>query len=387
MLRDAAIITPWKSTRAEHGREAVSAQEFFAHMFSDTKVRKPATFLTRLSRGGLMLVALAMFAAVAFVDYATGYEVTVFPFYSIPILFAMWTVGSSQAILIAVLSTLSWWWADTMTGHPYSQEWYQVWDAVVRLIFFLLVIFAGNAVRQQRDANRARIDLLERSQELEREIISISEREQQRIGHDLHDGLGQYLVAIGLVADSLRDDLEKKSAGHTADQAGKVADLLHKAVINTRDIARGLSPVDMDEGGLESALEDLAATTTELSGISCSFLCDGPLLARNTTRDLHLFRIAQEALNNAVKHARPKVVVIVLEAVDGGLSLRVSDDGVGLPIDLAKSSGMGFNIMRYRARVIGGELDIQPNSPTGTVVTCAVKAAASIPRNEELIVT
>ena len=352
-------------------------------MLADARFHKAAAFVSKLSRGWLITISFTLFLVVGFFDYITGYEVTIFPFYSIPILLAMWTLGWQWAVVISILSTFSWWVQDTFTGHYYSHEWYQIWDAIVRFIFFLLVMTAGSAVRRQRDANRARIALLERSQELEREIIRISEREQQRIGRDIHDGLGQHLVAIGLAADSLRDDLQRESCAG-AREAAKVAGLLHEAVARTRDIARGLSPVDCDEGGLVSALNELATSTTQLSGIPCSFLCDGPPIIQDPVRDPHLFRIAQEALNNAIKYARPKIIVIALESLNGGVFLRITDDGFGIPPGREKSGGgMGFNIMRYRARVVGGELDIQPNSPAGTIVTCSIRHARVHPQEPE----
>lgn len=342
-----------------------------------TALQKIAALLANQSRAWVAAEAVALVFLVGVVDYITGYEVTIFPFYSIPILFAMWLNGTKSAIAISVMSTFSWWLGDTASHHPYSQEWYQIWDAIVRLMFFLLVIASGSAVRHQRDANRARIELLERSQSLEREIINISEREQVRIGQDLHDGLGQYLVAVGMSADSLKDDLEKEAPPRAPD-AKKVADLLHNAVVQIRDISRGLSPVDRDEGGLEAALEELAASTSRLSGIPCSFICDGEVPLQDNAQAVHLFRIAQEALNNSIKHGRPKVLVIALEAGNGSLVLRVTDDGIGLDtIGSKDKKGMGFNIMRYRARMLGGTLEIQPNSPTGTVVVCSVNGKAA----------
>lgn len=320
----------------------------------------------------VMAGAVALVFLVGIVDYSTGYEATIFPFYAIPILFATWFGSRKGAIIIAILSALSWWLADTASHHPYTQQWHQIWDALVRLIFFLLVIASGSAARHQRDSNRARIELLERSQSLEREIISISEREQVRIGQDLHDGLGQYLVAVGMSADSLKDDLEKEAVLRAGD-AKKIADLLHDAVVQIRDISRGLSPVDRDEGGLEAALGELSASTSRLSGIPCSFTCDGEMPHQDNARAVHLYRITQEALNNSIKHARPKALAIALEAANGDLSLRISDDGIGLDTNAARDKkGMGFNIMRYRARMLGGNLEIRQNSPTGTMVVCTI---------------
>ena len=164
-------------------------------------------FLGRQNKGWLIAQSIALVAVIGVLDYATGYEVTFFPFYSIPILLVLWQAGPAPAIFICLLSALAWWCADHATGHVYSREWLRLWDSVVRLMFFYLIVLAGANLRRQRDENRARIELLERSHNLEQDIIAISEREQQRIGRDLHDSLGQHLVAISLAADSLKDTL------------------------------------------------------------------------------------------------------------------------------------------------------------------------------------
>jgi len=317
------------------------------------------------------ILALALTIAIGLIDYLTGDEITVDPFYSVPILLMVWFGNRNLAIVISICCALAWWWANSAVGHRYSSEWFRIWDAIVRLMFFCLVMFAGWIFKQQRDSIRARIKLLERSQRLEREIIDISEREQQRIGRDLHDGVCQYLAAIGFSAAILSRDLERESSIRSH-KAGEIANLLQDALKRTRDLARGLSPVDRDEGGLESALNELASSTSRLSGISCSFICVGQVEIRDNARAVHLFRIAQEALNNAIKHGHPKAVVVALEASNGALSLRVSDDGVGFDPAGSERKGMGLNIMRYRARMLAGTLEIQSNSPVGTMVTCTI---------------
>ena len=163
-----------------------------------------------------------------------------------------------------------------------------------------------------------------------------------------------------------------------AGEVGKIAELLHNAVVRIRDLSRGLSPVVRDEGGLEAALEELATSASRLSGINCSFICDGDVPLYDNARSVHLYRIAQEALNNAIKHGHAKLIVIALEAADGGLSLRITDDGAGLKPALSRKNGMGFNIMRYRARMIGGALTIQANSPRGTIVACVIDRNPSV---------
>jgi signal transduction histidine kinase len=339
-------------------------------------VERIAKFLRKQSQVSLFLEVLALGVAIGFIDYVTGYEVTIFPFYSIPILLMVWFGNKKLAVVISVLCALAWWWVDAASGHIYSREWLRVWDAIVRLMFFCLVMFAGSTLKEQRDASRARIELLERSQQLEQQIISISEREQQRIGRDLHDGVCQFLSAIGFTADMLKRDLER-DAHDRAKVAGEIAGLLQDACAQTRDLARGLSPVDRDEGGLESALDELASSTSRLAGISCSFLCPEPVQILDNALAIHLFRIAQEALNNSTKHGHAKNVVIALESSDGVISLRVSDDGIGFDPTRSARKGMGLSIMRYRARMIGGILEVQRSSPSGTIVACTIERGAN----------
>jgi signal transduction histidine kinase len=341
-----------------------------------------ANFLRKQTRTWLFTEALALAIIIGFVDYLTGYEVTIWPFYCIPILLVAWFADMKLAVLFSVLSTLAWWLVDKAVGHLYSSEWLRVWDGAVRLIFFCLVMFTAWTLRQQRAAFRARLELLERSQRLEEEIIGISERERQRIGRDLHDGVCQYLAAIRYSASVLQRDLER-DAHILSRAAGEIADLLQNASVLTRDLARGLSPVDRDEGGLESALEELAAGTRRIAGISCSFICPEPFVVSDNTQAVHLFRIAQEALSNALKHGHAKSVVISLESGDEFCSLRVSDDGVGFIPTKGERNGMGLSIMQYRARVTGGRLEIQSNSPTGTVVVCIFRTASRPSENKD----
>ena len=337
-----------------------------------------ARFVRRQSHAVLFVEALAMVAFVGFIDYVTGYEVPIYPFYALPILLLVWFGSRRTTAVVAVLSGLVWWWADAAAGHRYSSEWLRYWDGAVRLMFFILVAFAGTTFKQHRDAMRARVELLERSQRLEHEIISISERERQSIGRDLHDGMCQYLAAIGFTADLLKQDLAREA--HTrADTAGEIARLVQDALRRVREVARGLSPVERDEGGLELALDELALSTSHLTGIACTFLCPEPVGVPDSILAVHLFRIAQEAIGNATRHGRARTVIIALEAGGGELSLRVSDDGVGFAAAAGKTGGMGLNTMRYRARVIGGALEIYPNTPSGTVVSCTLSEPPAAP--------
>ena len=276
-------------------------------------------FARAQTRPWLLVYAYALLLFIGFIDYATGYEVPIYPFYAVPILLVVWFADRASALTITLLSAVVWWWADVAAGHPYESHWLQVWDIVSRLMFFYLVMFAGGAVKQQRDSIRARVELLERSQQLEHEIISISERERQSIGRDLHDGMCQYLAAIGFTADLLRQDLARH-AQPGATKAADIARLLQDAVKRVRELARGLSPVDRDEGGLELALDELALNTSQLTGKNCTFLCHEPVEIADNILSVHLFRIAQEAISNATRHGQAKTIIIALESGSGEIS-------------------------------------------------------------------
>lgn len=288
---------------------------------------------------------------------------------------AVWFADWRLATTISVCSTIAWWGADSASGHVYSRDWLQIWDTIVRFIFFCLVMYAGAAVKQQRDASRARVALLERLHRLEQEIITISERERQRIGRDLHDGVCQYLAAIGFTSGLLKKELETVSPPH-AKLARDVADRLNDALVRTRDLSRGLSPVTNEERGLESALADLASTSARLMGLSCTFVCPEPVPIDDNEVSVHLFRIAQEALNNATKHGQATDIVISLTEEEERLSLTISDNGVGFHPPLGEQQGIGLHIMAYRARSVGGLLKVEANVPTGTIVSCTIGKSA-----------
>ena len=213
-------------------------------------------------------------------------------------------------------------------------------------------------------------DLSERKQ-LEREALDATTREQQRIGQDLHDGLGQQLAGIELMGRVLAQGLEKISKPHAA-QAARIAEHVRDALKQTRGLARGLTPVQVDADGLMAALQELAAGAEEMFGIKCIFKCDRPVPVPDNAVATHLYRIAQEALTNAIRHGRAKRVAIVLTVTPGRLVLSVHDDGRGISGTLPPGRGLGLRIMQYRAGVIGGSLAIQREKTGGTAVICTV---------------
>jgi len=213
-------------------------------------------------------------------------------------------------------------------------------------------------------------DVTERKR-LEEEVLEISARERRRIGDDLHDGLGQYLAGIAVKARNLEDDLAAAASSHKP-KAEKLVRLLNNAVQQARTLARGLDPIEMEANGLVPALQKLACETEDLFRVACALRCDRPVLPMSKSVGLQLYRIAQEGINNAVKHGKPGRIEIGLATEPTHLRLRIKDDGRGFRVDAARPSGMGLRIMQYRAHVIGGVLKIESRPDRGTEIQCLV---------------
>ena len=226
---------------------------------------------------------------------------------------------------------------------------------------------------------------------LERELIEIANREQQRIGSDLHDGLGQDLTGIALMLRAIGAQVRREGSGACADIEEVIA-LVNAAIESTRSLARGLSPVSAERDGLTAALQALTARATERYGIPVTFEANvAEPLPSDETAATHVYRIAQEALTNAMRHSHATKVSILLTAYGGELQLEVTDNGRGFAgIDgyplageegpsAAPSNGLGLKIMRYRAQMLGGNLAFGAGPGRGTTVrcTCPLRQAAA----------
>ena len=210
-------------------------------------------------------------------------------------------------------------------------------------------------------------DITERKR-LEKAVLDISAREQRRIGQDLHDGLGQHLTGIAFMSKVQQQKLAEKGM-HEAVDAAKIVQLVNEAIHKTRELAQGLVPVVTDKHGLMSALQLCATEVEDLFGVECRFQCETPVFLHDCNKATHLYHIAQEAVNNAIKHGRAKNIVIRLFAGDTRGTLMIKDDGEGIPEAPAKT-GMGLHIMNYRAGMIGGTLEVRRDGARGTFVVC-----------------
>ena len=203
---------------------------------------------------------------------------------------------------------------------------------------------------------------------LEREVLEILDREKKRLGRELHDGLCQTLAGIAALSSTLSKRLAASSESAGSAAAAEITKLLGGCIGDARDLARGLSALGQSEAGLDEGLEALALNVKNLFRVSCTLECDRPFQRLRPEVEAHLFRIAQEAVSNAVAHGRAQRIEISLKSKAGLLSVR--DDGVGVPEGARNPEGIGMHTMAYRAHLIGASLVVRRRLPRGTTVIC-----------------
>jgi signal transduction histidine kinase len=328
----------------------------------------------------VLLTALAgLTLSIGYFDYLAGADTTFTAIYLFPIGAVAWFVNRPAAYAFAALSSILSVSGDMAAGAHYSSVWIPLWNLTARFAVFTFAAHLIAAVRklnvklETRAAERAaklteEISMRER---LQRELLQISEREQERVGHDIHDSLCQHLTGTALAAEVLAESLQAQNSAEL-DNATRVVALVEEAISLARNLARGLSAVEVSNNGLAGALSDFASSTSDLFNVSCRFECPEPFWIDDSPTAVHLYRIAQEAVGNAIKHGEAKGVTIRLENSETGCILRVIDDGSGLPPSFRKGKGMGLRIMSYRSQLIGARLDIRRRSPTGTELTCSL---------------
>ena len=349
--------------------------------------------LERVPRPAIVAGTVTIVLCIAAFDYKTGTEVSLAAFYLVPISLAALTLGVRFALGISVLSIFVWWGSGKLTDDDDFKfgAFILYWNAAVQFAVDLLVIWALTSLRAlQRDLElRARqraailIGEIAERERLQSELLDISEREQRRIGQDLHDGLCQHLAGTALAAQVLSEKLAARSAGESGDAAG-VVELVEQSIGLSHRIASGLHPVEMDPEGLMHALAQFAETTRELYRVDCRFSPSGRVLVDDSRVAENLYRIAQEAVRNAVKHGNARAVAIQLFLLRGQPALRIRDDGSGYDPRAPQNSGMGLRIMRHRAHVIGSDFAIQPGKAGGTVVSVVPHSAKMDEKRERV---
>ncbi|MDX2081534.1 MAG: sensor histidine kinase [Terrimicrobiaceae bacterium] len=304
----------------------------------------------------------------------------------VPILLITAATGLAFGVAAAVLAAGIWLATDV---HAYAADLgyaIPIWNAFMRLGTFLVAVWLVASLKTINRTLEARVTrrtaelnakLLENSI-LERRILEVSDEEQARIGQDLHDGLGQQLVSLAFSLNLLRERVNAGEAISSAELA-RLQSLLDDAISQTRDLARGLFPASLETEGLEIALRQLASGITERSGIECRVECAAPLPSVEPDVSRQLFRIAQEAISNAVRHAAPTLIRITLSFSDGSIRMAVVDNGRGLPPE-PRPDGMGMRIMAYRARMIGAGIQFETGeNGRGRAIHCRYRCQRNEP--------
>ena len=314
------------------------------------------------SRFFLFALGCMAILAVCTVDLLTPLGIEIWVFY-LPIILSMVFLNSSRLIASLAMTCSGLVIFCRFASPPgFNPDW---WDVVNRGMGIMAIwLTAGAGIALCRRSKQ--LSKLERK-DREREILEITTNQQQMIGQDLHDGLGQELTGLGLMAQTLAQLLTEESMGNRiASRLIAGIDHTHRLV---RNLSRGLVAIEVDAGGLIAALRELAKWTTENTGITVRM--DGPesFGMPDQATATHVFRIVQEAVSNALRHGQPRNVCIIVSSESSGLRLEIKDDGIGLRDKAETGPGLGLRIMRYRAGLIGGVLRIDLSDQGGAAVT------------------
>jgi len=330
-----------------------------------------------------MAVTFLLVALIGAADFLTGFELSFLVFYFLPVSVAVAAAGWRFGALTALLSVATWLTGDFLAGARFASSFIPVWNALIALGTYLVVVWllAGAIALHREMEERVRqrtAALTEENAErvrLEKVVLEITERERRAIGHDLHDGLSQHLTGTALVAQALAAKLAARSA-EEAPELGKVVALIEQGIEQTRRLAKGLLLAEIERDGLVTALEGLAASVRAQHRVNCTFACEGAVRLGESGTATHLYRIAEEATRNAVRHARASRIALTLAAEEDGLVLAVSDDGAGLAPPERRGQGLGMKIMAHRAAIIGASFATRSFPQGGTTVECCLARPA-----------
>ena len=343
---------------------------FFLHIFSSDFM--PHGFCYRWAPEVLWLNAISD-SVITFSYYMIPIGLATFvkkrpdvPFHWIFVMFGIFIFGCGTTHLLEVYTI--WYPTYRLAGIVKAVTALASVSTAVMLVWLIPKAVAIPSPAQLRMANAKLAEEVQERQRLERAMLDVSAREQRRIGQDLHDDLGQRLTGIALMSKYLEDSLGKEHRPQTA-EAHKIVALISEAIPRTRELAHGMAPVITADDGLCIALGRTADDISKLGKIECSFECDPPVLITSQEVAYHLYYIAQEALNNALKHAKPSLISITLSSTGSTGTLVVRDDGIGFDPNQVVE-GFGRYTMENRARIIGGTLETISHKGEGTTVTC-----------------
>jgi len=330
----------------------------------------------KVPRKSVIVAGVLLVGIIGYVDYLTGYERPLLLFYLLPISLVAWSTGFMTGLGIAVLSIVVSMLSDVAAGIPALGFW-NAGMAFVSYALFAGVLsklrtLVGELDRRVQERTAALQREVAERQRLDREIAQVADRERRRLGQDLHDRLGQHLTGTALAAQVLKDKLTTKSVPEAAD-AEKLVRYVEEGIDLTRNLARGFFSPELEADGLSVALEGLAENVSERFAVNCIFHGADSIPVRDSAAATQLYRIAQEAVTNAAKHAAAENIDIRVTVNGSELALAITDDGVGIPDKLPDSKGLGLRLMRHGAALIGATLSVQRHGGNGTAAICKLR--------------
>lgn len=325
----------------------------------------------------VVLVCILFVTAVGLVDYVTGFELFFFTFYLLAIFWGTWRVSTLFGTLLSALSVTAWISSNIEAGAHYSSYFVPVWNAAIMFTIYLIVVLLLARLRKIQGELEERVRLrtaaltreIQERRSLQRELLESGDREQRRVGRELHDGLCQHLTGTALASHLLAQKLADKAVAESG-EAARVVQLLEEAIEITRNLSHQLDPLELKSGRIEDHLEDLAAGTRQRFKVACRVDCRlGESLGGAVAT--HLYRIAQEAIGRALKHRNVTEIHISLAANATDVVLTVADDGTVAPEELLPGAAME-RTMNFRADLIGAALKLERLADRGTRLTCTL---------------
>jgi signal transduction histidine kinase len=296
----------------------------------------------------------------------------------VPVGFATIYVGPFFAFALAIFAIVVSKGGDLLAGMPYPGNAIFIWNAAIAISFCVIVICLLHMLNRvllglEATVQRRNKDLLQEMTnraQLEREMIGLSEQERRRFGQELHELVSQDLAGVAIEMHLLTRNLLAAEQDE-AQRAREIALRVDRSLSRARSLARGSFTVGLDTIGLADALREIGAQVEKAHHISCEVRCQEDFLIGNEDATVQLFRIAQEAIRNAVLHAGASLIKVTFERKENEFRLTVEDNGRGL-VPSIQTKGIGLRIMAYRANLIGGVFQIENASGGGTIIICSV---------------
>jgi len=328
-----------------------------------------------IKRNGPVAGSVLLIPLVGYFDRLVGVDVSLAPLYLVPVAITAWHSGRLATICVALGCATVWFTTHASLLHVYDHPAILFWNSTVRLAVFSIVGLLLVSLRHHRDSLELAVEektkllkqeIAERKKN-EHEFFGLVQRHREAVAFELHDSLAQFLTGIAVKAKTIERQLALEFSPRR-EAMEEIVKLLNQAIGETREIARGLGLLDGCASDIVAALHQLAIETTNKYRIKCQSRSTHLQLRCSEDASVHLYRLAQQAIVNAVQHAQPQSIDLRLSQTDREFKLTIDDDGVGFNPAAVSGDGLGLRIMTLRAKILGGRLEIRSTPGTGTCV-------------------